>query len=298
MAKQFNVSRTTVSAWVKQLTVYGLTINRVKGRGYRLIDSLQLLDQSKIRASLALNVREPLSVIDIAADTESTNRSALMADYRSANWKLFASEYQSAGRGRRGRQWISPFGSSLLFSLGKKSYWHSSTLYGASIILGIAVARSLQCYTDAPVKIKWPNDIYVHDSKVAGILCEMQGNPTDEALLVVGVGLNLFSSPALSDKATVHLSTYASKNLQRNELLGHLVSSIINALEQAQADGAADFTNWPALDYLHGKSIEVHKGGQVLQGIATGIDSLGQLQLKRPTGELMLFNGGEVSVRW
>jgi BirA family biotin operon repressor/biotin-[acetyl-CoA-carboxylase] ligase len=298
LSKKFNISRTTVSAWVKQLALYGLTIHSVKGKGYRLVEPLQLLEKNKINSSLKHNTAEKISVIDITAEALSTNQLALSSDYLDDRWKLFTTEYQHSGRGRRGRKWVSPFGKNLLFSLGRKAYWDSRTLYGASIIFGISIAKTLQAYTDAPVRIKWPNDVYIYDNKVAGILCELEGNPTDEALLVAGVGLNLYSSPDLSDKETTSLIQHSNIEIDRNHLLSHIASEMISNIGNIESHDELFISQWASVDYLYDKTVEVRKGDSVIRGTALGIDAQGQLKLQMDSGEILIFNGGEVSVRW
>ncbi|MEJ2046358.1 MAG: biotin--[acetyl-CoA-carboxylase] ligase [Reinekea sp.] len=298
LSHQFSVSRTTISTWIAELESYGLTVHRVKGKGYRLIDRLQLLDKAVIHKGLSAELLDSISVIDIAAESASTNQTAMKANYFDEKWKLFASEYQHTGRGRRGRQWVSPIGTNLLFSLARKAVWPPNVLYGASILTGIAVAEALQKYIHVPAKIKWPNDIYLEDAKAAGILCEMQGSPTDEALLVVGVGINVFSSPVLNEKATTNLGRYSLGKLDRNFLLIDLVASIINSIMQAVGNSANCYSKWVDYDYLYMKSVEIHQGQAITSGIANGIDDRGQLKLVLFSGEEQVFNGGEVSVRW
>lgn len=298
LSEKFHVSRTTIASWISDLEAFGLTIHRVKGKGYRLIDNLQLIDKRQLELAIPDQILKKMSVIDVFMETDSTNKTALESDFNDDRWKLFLAEYQHSGRGRRGRQWRSPIGTNLLFTLAKKSSWAPQVLYGASIITGIAIAKSLEQYSNEPIKIKWPNDIYIKDSKVAGILCEMQGNPADEAILVIGVGVNVFSCPELEEKRTTALSKQFNKELSRHNVLAGLTSEIIHTFEMALENIDSIFNLWTQYDYLLGKDINIHKGEEIISGVANGIDDKGQLQVILDTGTESQFNGGEVSVRW
>jgi len=299
LAEKLSVTRATISTWVKQLEQYGLVVNSVRGRGYRLVESLALLDRSKVIQSLGTGVAQQLKVIDIVAESESTNRNAMEAVYQSEDWKLFVSEYQHAGRGRRGKAWISPLGANLLFSLGHKAIWKPEVLYLASILTGLAIAAVIGEITSKPVKIKWPNDIYVEDRKLAGVLCELLGNPQDEALLVIGIGLNVLSSPEATDIASIKVDDLVNERPDRDKLLSQLVTSVIKAINAANEFGIKDIQQkYAAYDYLHKKSVKVIQGPNVYSGVAQGIDNSGQLLVAMDNDEIRAFNGGEVSVRW
>jgi BirA family biotin operon repressor/biotin-[acetyl-CoA-carboxylase] ligase len=149
------------------------------------------------------------------------------------------------------------------------------------------------------VQVKWPNDLYINGRKLAGILCELQGSPVDEALLVVGIGINIFSKPADVDSPAAMLSDHVVGSLDRNELLADISRNIVDRLERAQSgDLAALILQWQDYDYLKDKNVRVLLGEQVVMGVAAGINQKGELLLRHADGSVRSFNGGEVSVRW
>ncbi len=299
LAEELNVSRATISSWMADLSSFGLDISKITGKGYRLSQPIELLDRSLFLEQLDPFALSKLKVVDILAESDSTNKNALTSEYQLNEWKLIATEFQHAGRGRRGREWISPFGANLLFSLGHKTLWKPETLYLASIISGLAVVDVLRDLLGTNVRLKWPNDVYIGDRKVSGILCELLGSPQDEALLVVGVGLNVYFNPEATDIPSTKLIDHLHHKINKTTLLAKLTSAIIGKLTKANIEGVDDLqAQWQHVDYLKNKHVVVSQGAKTYSGIARGIDNSGQLMLDIEGGDLKTFNGGEVSVRW
>lgn len=301
LATEFGVSRTTISGWMAQLEGFGLEINKVQGKGYRLQFPVKLLNKDRIVEHLGKELSLRFSVINIVPETASTNQLALQSNYTDDRWHLNATEFQSAGRGRRGKVWQSPLAAGLLFTLGLKRHWVPEVLYLASLLTGLAMAEviSKRVSEGSDVQVKWPNDLYINGRKLAGILCELQGSPVDEALLVVGIGINIFSKPADVDSPAAMLSDHVVGSLDRNELLADISRNIVDRLERAQSgDLAALILQWQDYDYLKDKNVRVLLGEQVVMGVAAGINQKGELLLRHADGSVRSFNGGEVSVRW
>ena len=299
LSAALNVSRPTVASWVKDLESSGLSINKIRGRGYRLLTPIQLIDEHQVIAKLSATGRAIFPVIDIVAETDSTNKNALGAAYQLDEWKLFSAEFQQAGRGRRGKVWQSPPCTNLTFSLGHRAVFDVGILYLSSLLVGVAVATALEQETGLPVQLKWPNDIYCRDKKLAGILCELQGSPIDEATLVIGVGLNVASAPTDVDNAATSLLIETGQLMRRDLLLARLAEAIAQTFAAAKRSGTHPIlAAWRSRDFLYGRSIGVHQGERVSAGTAQGIDEKGQLIVLDDFGELRSFNGGEVSVRW
>lgn len=302
LASQLGVTRATISQWVKQLESSGMEFNKVKGRGYRLLSPVQMLDYKGLLQALSTEVRGRLSLVDISVQSPSTNDSAMKAQYDSGKWKLFTTEHQTRGRGRRGRVWENPPCSNLAFSLGYRGHIPLSQLYMSSLLVGYAVASELANYCGVEAKIKWPNDIYVNDKKIAGILCELQGSPPDDVLLVVGVGLNVFNKPDLTVKTASDVTSLvqvSDREISRTELLARLVDSIVTRFYEFEQRGTSWLLDeWSGLDLLQNRPITVLRGDQAFNGTGAGVDENGQLRLLDEAGNVVLFNGGEVSVRW
>ena len=299
LSEKLSVSRATISSWIKDLEFSGLSINKIRGRGYRLVTPIQLIEQREVLKHLSLVGRSMFSVIDIVADTDSTNRNALQANYNLGDWQLFSAEFQQAGRGRRGKVWHSPPCTNLTFSLGHRAVFDVGVLYLSSLLAGVAIATTLEQETGLDINLKWPNDIYCSDKKLAGILCELQGSPIDEATLVIGVGVNLATAPTDTDIPATSLYAETGRLLQRDVLLARMSESIVEIFAKANRLGTeAILQDWRLRDFLFGRFVAVHQGHRTVTGQAQGIDSRGQLILVDQTGQQQFFNGGEVSIRW
>ncbi|TXR51316.1 biotin--[acetyl-CoA-carboxylase] ligase [Reinekea thalattae] len=306
LAEELGVTRATVSQWIQALEGLGLEFNKVKGKGYRLCTPVQLLDRQRLVADLTSKATDAsFAVVDVLAQTHSTNSVALDADYKTGRWHLYAAEHQTAGRGRRGRVWQSMPCTNLMFSLGYQASLPMSLIYLSSLIVGYAIADELNQRYQIDAKIKWPNDIYIADKKLAGVLCELKGTPADEVLLVLGVGINLLARPVLaSDPNAVvanmptSLAEVFGGDIDRTSLLAALVSRIVGVMADIDRLGVAWFIEqWSRLDMLQGQPLRLIKGSDCYQGLGRGIDEAGQLRVETEHGEVLLFNGGEVSVR-
>ena len=299
LANRFSVTHTTIAAWIQKLGNYGLTINRVKGKGYKLVDPISLLVHSEVMAYLNEDSVHLLSRLEIELETQSTNLQATKSEYKNEHWSVFTSEYQSAGKGRRGKQWVSALGSNLLFSIASKRHWTSDVLYLAPLMSGYAVVSTLKKVFNVDAMIKWPNDIYVNGNKIAGVLCELQGSPLDDALLVIGVGLNVHSYPEVVSIPATSLSEVLNQEVNRNQLLGEMLNELIALFSSIEVQGIQKFLlDWRQYDFLTGKDINVQLGDKEYQGQAMGVDVKGELLVRLNTGSVRVFNGGEVSVRW
>jgi BirA family biotin operon repressor/biotin-[acetyl-CoA-carboxylase] ligase len=299
LSESLNVSRPTISSWIKDLESSGLSINKIRGRGYRLLTPIQLIEQGHVLAQLSSRGRQKFAVIDIVGQTDSTNKNALSSAYHLNDWKLFSAEFQEAGRGRRGKVWQSPPCTNLTFSLGHRAVFDVGVLYLSSLLVGVAVASALERETGLPIKLKWPNDIYCNDKKLAGILCELQGSPIDEATLVIGVGVNVATAPVNIDIPATSLHAETGQLVPRDLLLARLSEAIVDTFTDAKLSGTEPIlAAWRARDFLYGRNIRVHQGERVTLGKAQGIDEQGQLIVLDDSGAMRLFNGGEVTIRW
>ncbi|CAK8739444.1 Bifunctional ligase/repressor BirA [Sodalis praecaptivus] len=265
----------------------------VPGKGYRLHAPLQLLDEAAIRARLPSGRLAVLPVID------STNQYLIERIGTLAPGDACVAEYQAQGRGRRGRQWISPFGNNLYLSL----YWRleqgPAAAGGLSLMVGIVMAEVLQRLGAEGVRVKWPNDLYLNDRKLAGILVEINGKAGDAAHVVIGAGINLaMREPAagMIDQGWINLQE-AGIVIDRNALVAELTATLRQALRQFEGEGFAPFVaRWQALDNFFDRPVKLLIGDREIRGIARGIDAQGALLLEQD-GERHAYLGGEISLR-
>lgn len=298
LAEQLGVSRAAISKHIKVLTQMGLDIFSVQGKGYKLATPIQLLNQQRIAEQLAKFERH--NIVEVHSIIDSTN-SYLMRRLPNnvIQGQTCIAEFQSAGRGRRGKEWVSPFASHLYLSM----YWQLeqglSAAMGLSLVVGIAVTDVLQ-NIGIEAQLKWPNDIYVDGVKLAGILVELEGQSTGPGNCVIGLGLNI-NMPSQSavkiDQPWTDLTQVLNRQVDRNELTALLIKAICVRLEQHQVYGLAPMLlEWQKRDFFFDKSVRIVRGEKETRGICKGINSSGALLLEID-GKIQPIFGGEVSLR-
>jgi BirA family biotin operon repressor/biotin-[acetyl-CoA-carboxylase] ligase len=297
------VSRTAVWKKITGLEKYGLKVESVKGKGYRLVDgnSLSLLNRAVIQTVLSDSSSANPFDIEIHQTIESTNTHLMqqMADGL-VSGRVCLAEMQTAGRGRRGRTWVSPYAGSVYMSLSQVFQRGAVSTEGLSLAVGVLVADALTKFGVAEIQLKWPNDIYWQGKKLAGILLELVGDAAGECAVVVGLGLNVNLPKSASeeiDQAWTDLQSIVEAKISRNELVAQLLNSLLPALSSYEANGFESYLQrWTELDYLKGSQVSASVGDSAVVGVAKGVNERGALVIETPLGS-QIINGGEVSVR-
>ncbi|WP_269621535.1 bifunctional biotin--[acetyl-CoA-carboxylase] ligase/biotin operon repressor BirA [Zhongshania sp. BJYM1] len=294
------VSRAAVWKQLQKLESLQLNIESVKGRGYRLIGGLDLLDSDKIKKFLSSGARDALGQLEILPIIDSTNNAAGAA-IKEERWNGYCclAEQQSAGRGRRGRQWLSPFGRNIYLSQVWGFQSGASALEGLSLSVGLAVVRALTKLGIEGLGLKWPNDVLHNNKKLAGILLEMQGDPAGMCQVIVGVGLNVdMTGAAVADisQPWTDLAQIIGV-VDRNKLVAELMSELHSVFREFSLGGFSIHKDeWSRHDAFAGRDVKVQLGDTYIEGTVIGLDHTGGLRLRTAAGE-RVFNGGEVSLR-
>lgn len=288
------ISRSAVWKQLQHLEAeLGLSIHKVRGRGYQLATPLMLLDPLKI-AEMAPGW--PVAVFD---SIDSTNAEGLRAigQGRSAPFLVLA-ERQVSGRGRRGRKWVSPFADNLYYSLVLRIDGGMRQLEGLSLVVGLAVMHTLRKVGVAGAGLKWPNDVLVGNKKIAGILLELVGDPADVCHVVLGIGINVNMLAAEEvDQQWTSVRLESGQVCDRNALAVQL-SEQLQAYIQRHQDGgfSALQAEWQDGHLWQGRSVSLIAGTNQIDGVVLGIDNQGALRLQ-VDGVEKLFSGGELSLR-
>lgn len=303
LADAAGVSRTAIWKQLNKLADLGLEIESVKGRGYRIPGGIELLHQSDVRGALPARAMVLLTELDIRDTIDSTNAEAMrqIQAGKGAGYVCTA-EQQSAGRGRRGRPWVSPYARNLYFSAVWEYSQGASALEGMSLAVGVAVARALQACKLPAVELKWPNDILYQGAKLGGILLEMTGDPAGSCQVVVGVGLNVNMPDTTAtniDQAWTDITRLGEGECpSRSVLLGALLGELLPLLAEFEGSGFSPWQEeWQALDAFAGEAVVMLAGNQQLAGIARGVDERGALQLETAAAGTQSIFGGEISLR-
>ena len=293
LGEQLGMSRAAINKHIQTLRDWGVDVFTVPGKGYSLPDPIQLLDEKLIKSQIDTGSIAVLPVID------STNQYLLERLDTLQSGDACIAEYQQAGRGRRGRQWFSPFGANLYLSM----YWRleqgPAAAVGLSLVIGIVMAEVLQELGAENVRVKWPNDLYLNDRKLAGILVELTGKTGDAAQIVIGAGINLAMRNVASDvinQSWINLQE-AGINIDRNALAIKIIKELRKALQLFEDEGLVPFLpRWESLDNFINRQVKLIIGDREIHGISRGINEQGGLLLEQD-GVIKPWVGGEISLR-
>tara|TARA_E500000178_G_scaffold190331_1_gene188407 strand:- start:1458 stop:2369 length:912 start_codon:yes stop_codon:yes gene_type:complete len=300
------VSRTAVWKQLQKLETMGLQLESVKGRGYRIPQSFELLNCQQIKASFEPKVDQQLKALHIYQSLDSTNKMATeliqqKAESETPSGTVILSEYQTMGRGRRGEHWVSPFAANLYLSIIWDFDQGASALQGLSLGIGVAVSRALKQLGLGDVRLKWPNDIYINNKKLGGILLEMVGDPAGQCTVIIGIGIN-HSMPVQSgqaiDQAWTDIASSSQDPISRNILAAKIINYCFDILGDYQQKGFEHYQQeWQAIDAFKGKQATVSTANKSTKGTLMGVDKFGALKMKLENGKIASFIGGELSLR-
>jgi len=303
LAQALGISRAAVwKAVHKAGEALGLEVRSVRGRGYRLTAPLELLDAERLLAELPRFSRRRIERLELYDDIDSTNSYLMRAAQQGApSGTLCLAEHQQAGRGRRGRTWVSPFGTNIYLSLLWRYPFGPTAISGLSLAAGTAVAGVLEAEGVPEIGLKWPNDILWRQLKLAGLLLEVAGEAQGPSLVVVGLGLNTrlhADQAAAIDQPWVDLDAISGSGaIGRNRLAARLAERLIDTLERYGADGLDPFLpEWERFDLCRGKLVDICLADRRFTGLHAGVTPQGALRLDED-GRIRTFQAGEVSLR-
>lgn len=298
LAQTLGISRTAVWKQIRKAQAEGVEIRTIRGQGYQLISTLDLLASDRIRKALPERLHNVIA-LDVLDTVDSTN--AEVARRLTSGLKgvpVVVADSQTAGRGRRGRQWVSPQGENLYLSLGLSVRGGFSALDGMSLVLGVAVSRALSTFGATDAGLKWPNDLFYGDRKLGGILVEIQGELQDgEVQVIAGIGINVHMKQAeMVDQPWISLAeAWPDIVWTRNVLAAAIVSEVVEIIAQFERQGFAPFRDeWQARDIFFSKDLVARDGG--VEGRGGGIDTAGNYQVDTPEG-LVPVRAGDISLR-
>ena len=304
LARELKVSRAAVWKGVERLRALGLEVQALPRRGYCLSNPVELLDARRIGAEIDPVRAGHLRSLELLFEVDSTNSRLLsIAAPPPGTADVCMSELQHAGRGRRGRRWIAPFGGSVALSLAWSFGDAARAMPALSLGVGVAIARALTRSGAPGVSLKWPNDIWFQDRKIGGVLIELRAEAGGPAHVVIGVGINVTLTGAARaelEAQGAHAAAVADACTaapSRNRVAGAILDELLSMLGEFEREGFAAFRDaWLALDALSGRSVRVLLGSEVISGTARGVDLDGALLLDTGHG-VRRFVSGEASLR-
>lgn len=305
LAAEFCVTRATVWNALQTMRDRGLEIHAVRGKGYRLPAALDWLDEERIATGLPTALRDRVAV-QVLPEADSTNARLLAAPPPApGRAAVCLAEYQSGGRGRRGRRWLSPPGAGIYLSLAWQFDRPPANLSALSIVAGLAIREALLGLGARGLMIKWPNDLVVDGGKLGGLLVELRAEGNGPCHAVIGVGINYRLPAALAEEVErtggivpVDLTTVCEgEPPDRNIAAGAMVAHMMARLDRLTVEDVTRLcADWKEADALGGRMVIVEIGERRVSGCAAGIESDGALRLER-SGEMLRVTAGDVKVR-
>jgi BirA family biotin operon repressor/biotin-[acetyl-CoA-carboxylase] ligase len=307
LADELGLTRAAVWKLVAELRERGIAVASHERRGYQLEQAVELLDLPGLqRAATAAGVALPAAT-ELFFELGSTNEylHAAAAPPPSAPRLVFA-ELQTAGRGRRGRAWIAPFGSGLTFSIGWTFAEMPADLSALSLALGVCVVHALREIGATEAELKWPNDIVHRDAKLGGLLLQMRSEAGGPAYIVAGLGLNLrmpgAARAAIDGPWATPITDLADacggSPPARVATAARVAGRMLEGLARFASAGFTPFAgDWARFDSLRDAPVIVLRHDGSLAGIARGADGEGALRIETPSGSVERVHAGDVSLR-
>lgn len=306
LAAELGCTRGAVWYRMRGVEALGLRLFKVRGKGYRLAEPIDLIDGDALTAQLAQ--RAPALSLELVDECPSTNSMLMQRVGAVPSGRVLACEHQSAGRGRRGNRWTSGVGASLTFSLAWRFNAGTAALSGLSLAVAVAVAEALESCGVGGVSVKWPNDLLHGGRKFGGILIEVSGDPQGASAAVIGIGLNVRLPAELAggiERPVTDIATiFAANGSQdvplptRTMLLVALLERLAAALPRYEREGFAAFRDgWLARHAHGGRQVSIVQGERTLtEGEAVGVAEDGALLVRSVRG-VERIHSGEVSLR-
>jgi len=296
------VSRMAVWKHLRALRECGVPLEVVRARGYRFPVAVELLDATAILDAISVENRARLATVESFLEVDSTNTWLRQRALDGApSGSVCVAEMQTAGRGRRNRRWVSPFGANLYLSLLWRSTGGAAELAGLSLATGVAIVRSLQAFGVETAGLKWPNDVLVDGAKLAGILIDVIGESTGPCAVIIGIGINVAmpdEAGAKIDQNWTDLRRLSGREApSRNRLASVVLDQMVSAIDRFEQSGLQSYLEeWGRYDVIRGREVSLRLPKETVLGRACGIDSGGALLVETADGPRR-FASGEVSLR-
>ena len=298
ISAELGISRTAVWKHIRSLRLSGFKIDAIPSRGYRLLQTPDILIPETIQADLNCHViGSQVRCFDVIDSTNS--QACSMADLGAAEGLVVVADRQTAGKGRLGRLWVSPGSVNLYTSILLRPRILPMEAPKLTFLSAVAVCRAIALSTKLRATVKWPNDVLLGGKKVAGLLNEMSSETDQVNYVVLGIGVNLnmaanqfpddLRSPATS------LALTLGREVSRLDFARALIKEIDHLYQIFQEQGDEPILKaWTEQCDMIGQAIKVDCNQQQIEGIMQGLSEDGALLIRMPTGQVETVYAGDV----
>ena len=304
ISERFGVSRTAVWKVIRQLQEEGYQVEAVRNRGYHIVDSPDVMTKEELDSLIKTQwAGRNILYYDV---TDSTNLRVKQAgDEGAPHGTLAVADRQTAGRGRRGRTWISPAGSSIYMSILLRPEITPDKASMLTLVMALSVTEGIgQCMAQSEcpaLQIKWPNDIIINGKKLAGILTEMssQIDYINHVTIGAGINVNMPDVPKEIAQTATSLRIECGHTVKR----APLIAAVMERLEEnyeiflKTQDLSGLIDRYSALLVNRDREVQILGAKETYRAHAIGIDRTGELIVRREDGTVEKIYSGEVSVR-
>ena len=299
LARQVGVSVGAVDDCVKALRDWGFGISDLLGTGYQLTESLQLVDENRLRVELrskGLLIEDRLEVL---GEVDSTSQRLLeWPDREILHGRTCVAEFQSQGRGRRGRSWLGVPCRNIMLSMAWQMDRTAERAGGLSLSVGLTLLQRLQTFSAEHLQLKWPNDIVCHHGKLAGILVDVLTGPDHRCTVVVGIGINLKNPAVIAtrlERRVANLVDLSTVPVDRTQLVALIIADLSRTLEAFDRDGfSGDVDAWNACDAYAGLRVKAQINNRTVEGEALGVDTSGAYRVRLDDCQVESILTGEI----
>ena len=295
------VSRAAVWKKLQQLEQFDIDVEAVKGKGYRVVGGLDLLDRKKIvqdLASLGRDVRESLFLFSVVDSTNVWLMKKSAALSGGAAGLICLAEMQNMGRGRRGRVWQSPFARNIYLSISWTFSQGVTAVEGLSLAVGVVLCDALEKLGVEGLELKWPNDLLNAGKKIGGVLIELVGDANGDCHVIVGVGFNVaMPSYVEVDQSWTDLRSICQANVSRSQIAVGFIDTLFTLFSTYEKDGFRAYqSDWEAKNAHKNKRVTLFTPTEKFVGTFLGVSSRGELRMQVDQ-RVLTFAGGEISLR-
>lgn len=292
LALKYNVSRNAIWKSISALKNEGYIIDSITNKGYKLISD-NVISTSEIHSLLGLySSKITICFFNTVESTNTTLKS--LYENGADEHTIVISNCQTNGRGRFGREFYSPFGTGVYFSLLLKPDCEMSESTLITSMTGVSICKAIESLTMKHPGIKWMNDIYIEDKKIAGILTEASSDFESGMIhyLIIGIGINISTEtfpPEISEKAGS-----IGENISKNLLIAEIIKNFYDMYYKLpNADFIEDYRNY---SIMLNKTITYRQKNKTRTGIVTGINDAGGLIVRNSGGNISTLTSGEVTI--
>ena len=296
LSEALGISRTAVWKHVEKLRDEGYDIAASPHLGYKLISAPDRLTGIELKWELNTELigKKIYSYKEIGSTNEAAYDLAMSGEEEGS---VVVAEYQTKGRGRMGRKWISPKGKGAYFSMILRPDILPREISSITLLSSLAVAKTIREKLGLKALIKWPNDVLINSGKVCGILTEMNAEPDKINFIVLGIGININTKEEMLPEGASSLMAEKGEEVSRLEFVRQLLECIDKYYKIFNSGKISDIIKeYKALSAVLDRRVQINYHNRLVSGHVLDVDKEGALILRMDSGLNERILAGDVTM--